>query len=139
MISLSALVLSFVPQLASAAEPSLSERMKTRIEQDFLKPLAAHDEQTSRFSRMRTPPRERRVRMTTTTASYDQAGRSFLSFAIDQKYTGDWQENAITGCINTEKAEVFVKIGDGYRPASFLLGKDVAPVTGVCVAPQPKA
>lgn len=113
--------------------------MQQHIEADFVKPLTEHDKQTSRFSRMRMPPQERRVRMPQPTVSHDQAGRSFLPFAIDGKYTGgDWQENEITGCVYTEKGDMFVKIGDGFRPASFLLGTTADPVAGVCVAAPAK-
>ncbi len=110
------------------------------IESDFLKPLAAHDQDTSRFSRMSRPPEERRVRMPATTASKDQAGRAFLPFAIDGKFAGgDWQENEIVGCVYTEKGDMFVKIGDTYRASSFYLGAAGDPVPGVCVAAAPKA
>jgi hypothetical protein len=35
---------------------------------------------------------------------------------------------------------MFVKIGDAYRPASFMLGAAADPVAGVCVsAPAPRA
>jgi len=115
--------------------------MQLHIETDFLKPLAAHDQDTSRFSRMRRPPQERRVRMPQTTASKDQAGRDFLPFAIDGKFAGgDWSENDIVGCVYPEKGDLFVKIGDSYRPASFYLGGPADPVAGVCqAAPPPHA
>jgi hypothetical protein len=124
-----------------ADEPSLAARMQQHIETDFVKPLVAHENDTSRFSRMRRPPQEHRVRMTQTTTSKDQAGRAFLSFAIDGKFEGgDWSQNDITGCVYPEKGDMFVKIGDTYRPASFYLGGAADPVAGVCVAvPAPKA
>ncbi|MEO7112612.1 MAG: hypothetical protein ABI183_19355 [Polyangiaceae bacterium] len=114
--------------------------MQQHIEADFVKPLDAHDQDTSRFSRMRRPPQERRVRMTQTTTSKDQAGRAFLSFAIDAKFAGgDWRENDITGCVYSEKGDMFVKVGDSFRPASFFLGGGANdPVAGVCVVPAPK-
>ncbi len=128
------LVLSIVPQIA-LADDSLAARMQKHIEADFVKPLAAHEQDTSRFSRMRMPPRERRVRMTQTTTSLDASKRAFLTFAIDGKFTGgEWQENQITGCVYTEKGDMFVKMGDSYRPASFLLGAAGDPVAGVCQA-----
>lgn len=114
--------------------------MQQHIEADFLKPLAARDQDTSKFSRMRMPPMERRARMTMKDPAHDSAGRAFLSFSIDQRFTGgDWQENAITGCVNTEKGEMFVKIGDGFRPASYLLGQNADATPGVCVAAPAKA
>jgi hypothetical protein len=36
-------------------------------------------------------------------------------------------------------ANIFVKIGDEYRPAAFLLGKEVDAVPGVCEASQPES
>jgi hypothetical protein len=115
--------------------------MQRHIEADLVKPLAAHDQDMSRFSRMRMPPRERRVRMPQTAASHDQSGRAFLPFAIDGKFTGgDWRENDVVGCVYTENGGMFVKLGDSYRPASVLLGASVDPVAGVCqAAPAPRA
>lgn len=138
-LSVFALALSFAPQIASADEPSLAARMQQHIEADFVKPLAARDQETSRFSRMRMPPQERRVRMLQPTTSLDASKRAFLPFAIDGKFAGgEWQENEITGCVYTEKGDMYVKIGDSYRPSSFLLGQTADPVAGVCVTP-PKA
>ena len=114
--------------------------MQQHIEADLVKPLVAHEQDTSRFSRMRMPPRERRVRLPQVTTSVDKAGRRFLPFAIDGKFSGgDWQENQITGCVYTEKGDMFVKIGDGFRPASYLLGTAGDEVAGVCQAAPPKA
>ena len=115
--------------------------MQQHIEADFLKPLAAHEQDTSRFSRMRMPPRERRLRMTQTTTAHDASGRAFLAFAVDGKFSGgDWQQNEIVGCVYTEKGDMFVKVGDSYRPSSFMLGQNADPVAGACqAAPPPKA
>ena len=133
------LALSLVPRIASADEPSLATRMQQHVETDFVAKLTARENDTSRFSRMRPPPRERRVRMTETNPVHDQAGHSFLSFAVDGKYAGgDWQANEIVGCVYPEKGEMFVKIGDGFRPASFLLGTAAEPVAGVCRSAPPK-
>jgi hypothetical protein len=125
-----------------ADDASLATRMQQHIETDFVKPLTARENDTSRFSRMRRPAQEHRVRMTQTTPSKDQAGRAFLAFAIDAKYIGstDWRENEITGCVYSEKGDMFFKIGDSYRPPSFYLGGGATdPVAGVCVAPAPKS
>jgi len=70
----------------------------------------------------------------------DKRGREFLSFAIDIRYGGDWRENDAVGCVYRHTGDLFVKVGDEYRPAAYLLGKDVAPVPGVCeVAPPPRS
>jgi hypothetical protein len=87
------------------------------------------------FSRSRPPPRERRVRVLQTTATLDKNGRSFVPFAIDVRFGADeWRENDIVGCEYTGSGELYVKRGDAYRPASFLLGKNEAVVAGVCEA-----
>jgi len=103
-----------------------------------LKPLAEQEE--SRFARSRPPPRERRVRVTQATAISDKAGRSFVPFAVDVRFGSEWKENDIVGCAYRGSGELFVKRGDAYRPASFLLGKNVGPVPGVCeAAPPPRS
>ena len=57
-----------------------------------------------------------------------------MPFAIDVRFGSDWHENDVVGCVYTGSGSLFVKKGDAYRPAAFLLGKDVAPVAGVCEA-----
>jgi hypothetical protein len=88
----------------------------------------------SRFSRSRPPPRERRVRVVKATATDDKSGHPFVPFAIDVRFGTDWHENDVVGCVYTGSGNLFVKKGDSYRPAAFLLGKDVGPVAGVCEA-----
>jgi hypothetical protein len=88
----------------------------------------------SRFSRSRPPPRERRVRVTQTTLSRDPHGREFVPFAVDVRYgAGEWQAD-VTGCAYRSSGNLFVQRGEAYFPASVLLGKNVAPVAGVCQA-----
>ena len=113
-----------------ADEESLSAWAQRRVEETLVKPLAAME--GGRFSRARPPPRERRVRVLQTTATLDRAGQAFVPFALDVRFGSDWRENDVVGCAYTGKGDVFVKRGDQYRPASFLLGKDVPPVEGVC-------
>jgi hypothetical protein len=84
-------------------------------------------------------PRERRVRVIDTTATLDPAGRPFMPFAVDIRFGDEeWHENDIVGCAYTKTGALFVKKGDAYRPASFLLGKNADPVAGVC-EPAPQA
>jgi len=130
-----ALVLSFVPSLASADEESLAAWAQRRVEEGLVKPLAGLE--ANRFSRARPSPRERRVRVVDTTATLDKAGKSFVPFAIDVRFGSEWHENDIVGCIYAGSGDLFVKRGDAYRPASFLLGKNVEPVGGVCEAGRP--
>jgi hypothetical protein len=131
-------VLSSVPSLALADEPSVVESVRQRVQHGLVKPLA--ELEGSRFSRARPPPRERRVRVTAATATPDKSGRSFLPFAIDVRFGSEWHENDIVGCAYTGAGELFVKKGDAYRPAAFLLGKNVEPVAGACeAAPQARS
>jgi hypothetical protein len=123
-----------------AAEPSLAEWAKQTVEYALVGPLTAQQNKNSKFSRVRQPPRERRVRILATTASRDKAGNSFVPFAVDVRYGGDSEwESDIDGCVYQGSAKIFVKIGDEYRPGQFLLGKDVEPVAGVCQAAPPPA
>jgi hypothetical protein len=130
-----ALALSFVPSLASADEESLAAKAQRRVEEGLVKPLAGVE--ANRFSRARPAPRERRVRVVGTTATLDKAGRSFMPFAIDVRFGQEWHENDIVGCVYAGSGDLFVKRGDAYRPAAFLLGKNLDPVAGVCEAASP--
>jgi len=127
-------VLSFVPSLAWADE-SIASWVKHRVNEGLVKPLAKQ-EGGSRFSRGRPPPRERRVRALQTAASVDTKGRSFVSFAVDVRFDSEWSED-IVGCAYRDNGELFVKNGEAYRPAAFLLGKNVGPVAGACEAAPP--
>jgi hypothetical protein len=122
-------VLSLVPSLASADEPSLVEWAQRRVDAGIVKRLA--EREVSRFSRERPPPHERRVRVTQAAPTRDKRG-SFLAFAIDVRFGGDWQKDDIVGCVYAGSGELFVKRGDRYRPAAFLFGKRADPVAGVC-------
>ena len=124
--------LSSIPSLAPADEPTIAERAQLRVESGLVKPLA--ERESNRFSRARPAPRERRVRITSSTLSSDKSGRAFLPFAIDVRFGADWRENDIVGCVYTPSRAIFVKRGDSYRPAAFLLGENVEPVAGVCEA-----
>jgi len=124
--------LSSIPSLAPADEPTIAERAQLRVESGLVKPLA--ERESNRFSRARPAPRERRVRITSSTLSIDKSGRAFLPFAIDVRFGPDWRENDIVGCVYTPNRNIFVKRGDSYRPAAFLLGENVEPVAGACEA-----
>jgi hypothetical protein len=132
-----AFALSFVPSLASADEASLEARVRARVEQGLLKPLA--EIENHRFSRARPAPTERRVRVLQSKATPDQAGRAFVPFAVDVRFGGEWREGDIVGCAYLASGELFVKRGDAYRPAAFLLGKVLDPVPGVCLPARAQA
>ena len=135
----SAIVLSLVPSLAWGDEPSLVEWAKRRVEERLVKPIAQKEGERKSFSRSRPAPKERRVRVTQESTTPDQHGKAYVPFAIDVRFGSDeWQENDVVGCAYRESGELFVKIGDEYRPAAFLLGKSVKPVPSVC-EPKPNA
>jgi len=121
--------LALAPSLALAADPPLVEWARQRVHSGLVKPLAEREDST--FSRAKPPPRERRVRVLATTATRDQNGGSFVPFAVDVRYGDKWRED-ILGCVYQGSGHLFVKRGDAYRPAEFLLGKNVEPVPGVC-------
>ena len=132
-----AFALSSIPSLAPADEPTVAERAQLRVETALVKPLA--ERESNRFSRARPAPRERRVRITSSTLNSDKSGRAFLPFAIDVRFGSDWSENDIVGCVYTPKGDIFVKRGDSYRPSAFLLGENLDAVAGVCEAAPPRS
>jgi hypothetical protein len=109
------------------------------VEQGVLKPLSEAEASHSRFSRMRAAPRERRARITQSTASVDKRGREFVSFAVDVRFGDAWRKGDLVGCVYRGSDELFVKRGDAYRPVAYLFGKDVEPVADVCEAAPRKA
>ena len=129
-------LLSLVPSFAWADEPSLTEWVQHRTMEVIVRPLASL--QVHSFSRVRQPPVERRVRVLQTSATLDRNGHAFAPFAIDVRFGSDWHENDIVGCAYTGSGELYVKRGDTYRPASYLLGKYDAAVPGVCEAAPPR-
>lgn len=115
---------------ARTAEANAAEALVGR---DLVQPLAAKEENASRFSRARLPPQDRRVRILDDHASKDGQGLAFVRFSIDARRgyhaaaddESSWRRDSITGCVYLERSQVFVKKGDQYRPAAFLLGKNV--------------
>ncbi len=72
------------------------------------------------------------------TASIDKSGLAFVPFSVDVRYGSEWRDD-ISGCAYRGSGELFVKVGDSYRPAAILLGKAVEPVAGVCQAAPPRS
>lgn len=126
------LVLSFVPSLVSADEPSLVQWAKQRIEVGLVTPLSAR-ERPSRFSRARPPPQQRRVQVSETLLR-DKQGREFVPFQIDEQMAHEWRDRNIVGCVYRATGNLFVKRGEAYVPAAYLLGKKLGPVPGACEA-----
>jgi hypothetical protein len=111
--------------------------VQRRVDDGLVKPLAKQE--TSRFSRARPAPRERRVRAIQSTVTLDKSGRGFVPFAIDVRFGSEWHKDDIVGCVYKGNGDLFVKRGDAYRPAEFLFGKNVEPVAGACEAAPPRA
>lgn len=138
--SLSLLLLTFIPSHAGA-EPTIQEWAKSRVNTGLVQALNQRDAERSRFSRVIQPPRERRLRLLTSVPSYDEKERAFASYAIDVRYGDEWRAS-VSGCVYRKSGQIYVQLDDEYRPAAFLLGEDVAPVKGVCLArsaPPPRA
>lgn len=129
---------SLLSSSAWAAEPEAQrpevKAAEARVWEALLTPLSAAEASRSRFSRARMPAVERRVRVTSPEPLVDATGRAFLPFAIDVRFRAGWKEGDLTGCAYVASGELFVKRGEAHRPASILLGKNVKPVEGVCVA-----
>lgn len=132
------LALVLVPSLASADE-SVTSQVENRVRERLLKPLAAKENERSKFSRARLPPSERRVRVTQAKTTTDPSGGEYLAFAVDVKWGTTWHENDIVGCAYPKTGTLFVKRGEEFRSADILLGKSADPVAGVCVPAKPKA
>lgn len=135
---LSAFILAGLPSLAFAADSPVEQWARARVQKGLVEPLAEKQSKDSRFSRARQPPSERRIRIVQASVSHDKQGRAFVPFAVDMRYDSEWRDD-ITGCVYRGTEEIFVKRGDEYRPAAFLLGKRVGPAAGVCEAAPDKA
>ncbi|MEN9581833.1 MAG: hypothetical protein RJA70_4842 [Pseudomonadota bacterium] len=125
-------LLTVVPSLA-LAEP-LAQWAKQRVEQGLIQPLTQSEHKRSKFSRARMAPPQRRVRILQTTYSTDKKGHKFVPFAVDAGYGSEWRNDDIVGCVYQGSADLFVQVGDEYRPAQFLLGKEADAVPGACEA-----
>lgn len=141
------LALVLVPSLAGAEEPptrkgdtkgaSVKERAHRRVKEGLLNPLVSQDSERSRFSRVVQPPRERRLRILQATTKKDKEGREFVPYEIDVSYGDEWHTD-VAGCVYTKSGRIYVQRDDEYRPAEFLLGKDVPAVSGVCEVAAPR-
>ena len=131
---------SLTSTLSAAEEPAktqVQQDTETTVSKKFLKPLIAKEEQRSRLSRARLPPSARRVRVIDSVAQKDGKGNAFVSFAVDNKWgyefdedeaprkskEDSWTKNVITGCLYPATGEIFVKYGKDFRAADVLLGK----------------
>lgn len=137
------------PTAASGSPPAAkSPEAKAAVAlvgSELMQPLARKESKVSKFSRARLPPEERRVRILDEQPRKDTEGNAFVRFAVDEShgfYTGAnadesrWQQDIITGCVYLDRSQVFVKRGDEYRPAAFLLGKKLKAAAESTCRPQ---
>jgi hypothetical protein len=122
---------------ATTAEAKTAEALVVR---DMVQPLAKHEQRRSRFTRAPLPPEARRVRILDDQAHKDAAGAGFLRFAIDARHgsvavKAAWRLATITGCVYPDRNQIFVQRGDEYRPAAFLLGKNLKAVAETTCRP----
>ncbi len=129
-------IFSLGASVAFAGKSSSLDWARQRVQKELLQPLAKR--QSSRFSRGRPPPTERRVRVLSSAPITDAAGHGFVPFAVDIRYGSEWRED-IAGCVYDGTGPIFVKSGEEYRPAAFLLGKKTEPAPGVCKAAPPRS
>jgi hypothetical protein len=101
------------------------------VSRDLIEPLAVKETNQSKFSRASMPAQARRVRILDEQPRMDARGVAFVRFAVDARHgylpEGDanWRKDAITGCVYLERSQIFIKKGDQFRPAAFLLGKNL--------------
>jgi hypothetical protein len=113
------------------------------VKKELIKPLALKDASRSKYSRVPSPPADRQVRVPDAAPKTDKNGKQFVNFVVDAKQWDEWNRAAMSGCVYPDSGEVFVKRGDGFRPAAQFVGaggkkvsnKDDAdvPADGVCV------
>jgi hypothetical protein len=135
------------PTAASGSSPAArSAEVKTAevlVSRELIQPLAAKEENRSRFSRASLPPQARRVRILDEQPRKDALGNAFVRFAVDARHgfvpvddPSPWRLATITGCVYLDRSQVFVKKGDEYRPAAFLLGKNLKAAAETTCQPE---
>lgn len=110
------------------AESDSAPTAVSLVEAQVLAPLAAKDGHRSKFSRSRLSPSERRVRVLDKTPQRDSAGKAFVAFEIDERRgwhssEDNWNTATISGCVYSERGDVFIKRGNAFHPAAAALGK----------------
>ncbi len=108
----------------------MADTAKSIVEEQLLKPLAVRDDTRSRFSRARPAPVVRRLRLVNPELLQDSQGEAFMTFAVDAQHgwgpkdnEAKWQKDALVGCVYPDSGAVYIRRGDSFRPAAFLLGK----------------
>jgi hypothetical protein len=116
----------------SEIKPTAEAQAYAVVEKQLVKPLSQREGRGSRFSRAYLPPQARRVRVDHP-PSRDGRGGEFLTFAVDERSAtivhrpaddaDAWRKDAIVGCVYPARDEVFIKRGDKFFGAGFLLGR----------------
>ena len=117
------------PAEATAGSPAQVSKL---VEATLLEPLARREEARSRYSRARTPPAARQVRVLE--GATDPQGRTFVRFAVDEKRFAGWERNVTRGCAYLDDGAVFVARGGRVLSAAQYLGKEGPRVTTECTA-----
>jgi len=129
-----------VAERPEGANKALEKTVKVAVQKKLTAPLAAKEEERSRYSRARMPAQERRVRVLDAKAKTDADGKAFVAFAVDARHGYDlgelgekehnpWRKDTITGCVYVDGGEVFVDMGKEIRPAAVMLGKKAKPAS----------
>jgi hypothetical protein len=128
-LSLFAAAIVLSSTLASAGS-NADSKATTLVNERLIQPLAAKEQDRSKFSRARPAPSERRVRFVDDTPQHDTAGDAFLTFAIDEHHgwsdsasDENWTKSTMTGCVYVDRGEVFIKRGNAFHPAAAAVGK----------------
>jgi hypothetical protein len=114
-------------------KPTAEAQAYAVVEKQLVKPLAQREAKQDRFSRDYVPPQARRVRVLDREPSSDGRGAEFVAFAIDERSalilrrkaddSERWRQDAIVGCVYPARDEVFIKRGNKFFGAAFLLGR----------------
>ncbi|MCC6810178.1 MAG: hypothetical protein IT381_22295 [Deltaproteobacteria bacterium] len=102
------------------------------IQRALITPLAQAEAKRTRFSRVRIPPRERSIDVTS--VAKDKTGAEFFPFSVSEM-----KLPSLTGCVYVATGEVFIKRGDAHYPATFLLGKTKDPAAAHVCSARPTA
>lgn len=142
---------TFAEPTAASGPPPAAKSPEARaavalVGRELIQPLARKENKFSKFSRARLPPQERRVRILDEQPRKDTEGNAFVRFAVDARHgfyedpnapESQWEKATITGCVYLDRSQIFVERGGEYRPAAFLLGKNLkAAAESTC---QPEA
>jgi hypothetical protein len=118
---------------AALAAPPSGDEVASAVQQQFLAPFAAWQEEREEFSRADMPPSEMRVRPLD--PQKDARGAEFVAFAVDARSVdGDWTPARFSGCVYTDPSAVYVKRGRAYLAAAEYFAQAATPHPGACAS-----